>query len=239
MEFGNKLQKLRKQNNISQEELAEKVGVARQTISKWELGETSPDLKQSNKLSQIFNISLDELTGSSFNPVTKTANKNNIINIIGIVISDIFTSLFFIFLLAFLLILVLFSLTSLVLAISLIAKINFAGIIPYIPYWCSFILALSLVSLSLLSSIGSIYFYLLIKYLFNLYKNFHNKTLNKLDKIKTITLNQELSLTTKELLKKLTIIFLITFVILFIVTIICCMISSKSLSFWHTWKWFI
>lgn len=39
MEIGNKIMELRKRNNFSQEELAEKVGVARQTISKWELGE--------------------------------------------------------------------------------------------------------------------------------------------------------------------------------------------------------
>ena len=49
MEIGNKIMELRKKNNLSQEELAEKVGVARQTISKWELGETAPDLKQAKK----------------------------------------------------------------------------------------------------------------------------------------------------------------------------------------------
>lgn len=50
MEIGNKIMELKKKNNLSQEDLAEKVGVARQTISKWELGETSPDLKQSKEL---------------------------------------------------------------------------------------------------------------------------------------------------------------------------------------------
>ena len=50
MEIGNKIMELRKKNNLSQEELAEKVGVARQTISKWELGETAPDLKQAKKI---------------------------------------------------------------------------------------------------------------------------------------------------------------------------------------------
>ena len=54
MEIGNKILELRKKNNLSQEKLAEQVGVARQTISKWELGETSPNLKQSKKLSEIF-----------------------------------------------------------------------------------------------------------------------------------------------------------------------------------------
>ena len=69
MGVGNKILELKKQNNFSQEELAEKMEVARQTISKWELGETSPDLEQSRKLSQIFNVSLDELTNNEIKNV--------------------------------------------------------------------------------------------------------------------------------------------------------------------------
>lgn len=61
MELGNKILTLRKKNNITQEELAEQLNVTRQTISKWELGETSPDIKQAKELSQIFKVSLDEL----------------------------------------------------------------------------------------------------------------------------------------------------------------------------------
>lgn len=61
MNSGKKLQKLRKKNNYSQEELAELIGVARQTISKWELGETSPDLKQATILSKTLNVSLEKL----------------------------------------------------------------------------------------------------------------------------------------------------------------------------------
>ena len=44
MDLGNKIMTLRKKNNLSQEDLAEKVGVTRQTISKWELEETTPDI---------------------------------------------------------------------------------------------------------------------------------------------------------------------------------------------------
>ena len=64
MEIGNKILELRKKNMLSQEELAEKVGVARQTISKWELGETSPDLKQAKELAKVFKVSLDELVNN-------------------------------------------------------------------------------------------------------------------------------------------------------------------------------
>ena len=65
MEIGNKILELRKKNNLSQEELAEKVGVARQTISKWELGETAPDIKQAKHLANIFNVSVDELVDAN------------------------------------------------------------------------------------------------------------------------------------------------------------------------------
>ena len=61
--LGEKIIKERKNHRLSQEELAEMIGVTRQTISNWELNETSPDLKQAQKLSEIFNISIDELIG--------------------------------------------------------------------------------------------------------------------------------------------------------------------------------
>lgn len=69
MELGNKIVNLRKKNNLSQEELAEKVGVTRQTISKWELGDTAPDINQAKTIAKIFNVSLDELTDNNLNNV--------------------------------------------------------------------------------------------------------------------------------------------------------------------------
>ena len=84
MEIGKKIMDLRKKNGLSQEELAEKVGVARQTISKWELGETSPDLKQSKELSKIFNVSLDELTDNDIKNilVEKTSNTEKLAGLV-------------------------------------------------------------------------------------------------------------------------------------------------------------
>lgn len=84
MEIGKKIMELRKKNGLSQEELAEKVGVARQTISKWELGETAPDLKQSKELSKIFNVSLDELTDNDIKNilVEKTSNTEKLAGLI-------------------------------------------------------------------------------------------------------------------------------------------------------------
>lgn len=84
MELGNKIVNLRKKNNLSQEELAEKVGVTRQTISKWELEETTPDIKQAKALSKIFKVSLDELTNNDVESilVEKVSNTEKLAGII-------------------------------------------------------------------------------------------------------------------------------------------------------------
>lgn len=52
---------LRKKYNFSQEEVAEKIGVTRQTIAKWENGESVPDVIHSNALAELFDITLDTL----------------------------------------------------------------------------------------------------------------------------------------------------------------------------------
>lgn len=61
MQLGEKILKLRKQKGLSQEELGEKVNVTRQTISNWELGETSPNPEQLKLLSKELSVSIDEL----------------------------------------------------------------------------------------------------------------------------------------------------------------------------------
>ncbi|MBQ6538782.1 MAG: helix-turn-helix transcriptional regulator [Bacilli bacterium] len=84
MEIGKKIMELRKKNGFSQEELADKVGVTRQTISKWELGETSPDLKQAKELSKIFKVSLDELVDNDIENILieKTSNTEKLAGLI-------------------------------------------------------------------------------------------------------------------------------------------------------------
>lgn len=63
MNFSDILTATRKAKNLSQEQLAEQVGVSRQAISKWELGDTTPDLPKLLALSEALGISLDALCG--------------------------------------------------------------------------------------------------------------------------------------------------------------------------------
>ncbi len=64
MEFHEKLMQLRKAKGWSQEELGERLDVTRQTVSKWELGSTTPEMGKLLELSHLFGISIDELTGN-------------------------------------------------------------------------------------------------------------------------------------------------------------------------------
>ena len=61
MTLGEKIQRLRKETGLSQEALAEKINVTRQTVSKWECNQSSPDLDFIAQLSDIFNVSADYL----------------------------------------------------------------------------------------------------------------------------------------------------------------------------------
>ena len=61
MNLGNNILTLRKKMQLSQEKLGEKVGVTRQTISNWELGQSIPDTYQLISLSKALNVSIDSL----------------------------------------------------------------------------------------------------------------------------------------------------------------------------------
>lgn len=63
MEFSEKLISMRKAKGWSQEQLGEQVGVTRQTVSKWELGDTTPEMDKLVALADLFGVSLDELAG--------------------------------------------------------------------------------------------------------------------------------------------------------------------------------
>ena len=61
MNLGESLLNARKSKGLTQEAAAEKLGVSRQTVSKWETGETLPDIRQSKRLAALYGVTLDEL----------------------------------------------------------------------------------------------------------------------------------------------------------------------------------
>lgn len=65
MNLSEKLQFLRKKNRFSQEELADKLGISRQAVSKWESGQSTPDLNKLIILSELYNVTIDSLVKDS------------------------------------------------------------------------------------------------------------------------------------------------------------------------------
>lgn len=77
MKLEEKIIKLRKRNAWSQEELAEKLDVTRQTVSKWELGQTTPDADKLTKMATIFNVTANDLLDENTEPAEKESKVNN------------------------------------------------------------------------------------------------------------------------------------------------------------------
>ena len=84
MKLGEKILTLRKKMGLSQEQLGELVNVTRQTISNWELGETSPNPEQLKLLSKAFKISIDELLDNEIKSILeeKVSNTEKLAGII-------------------------------------------------------------------------------------------------------------------------------------------------------------
>lgn len=79
MTFGEKLQKLRKEKGLSQEQLATQISVSRQALSKWELGTAIPDTENALRISKLFGVSIDYLLNDEYesdNDIPAVQNTN-------------------------------------------------------------------------------------------------------------------------------------------------------------------
>lgn len=77
MELGNRLKELRKSQNINQDELAEKLFVTRQTISNWENDKSYPDIQSVLLISDIFDVSIDQLLKGDVESMEKIVTEQN------------------------------------------------------------------------------------------------------------------------------------------------------------------
>ena len=80
MNLSDNLKRIRKENNLSQEELAEKLGVSRQSVSKWESNSAYPEMDKLIQISKMFNIGIDELLNKDIKEVREEKQVKNNIN---------------------------------------------------------------------------------------------------------------------------------------------------------------
>ena len=148
MEFGEKLQELRKSRGLTQEELAEALYVSRTAVSKWESGRGYPSIDSLKEISNYFSVSIDDLlSGEKLISIAEKENKNNIRNMCNLLfgMADFFSFL--------LIILPLYSKTSggYICSVNLFAYTETAVINRFV-YWGLFI---TLVLLGLLKFVFS------------------------------------------------------------------------------------
>ena len=94
MEFNEKLQELRKNKGLTQEELAEVLYVSRTAVSKWESGRGYPNIDSLKEISKFFEVSIDDLlSGEKLLSIAEKENKSNIRNICDLLfgIVDLFS----------------------------------------------------------------------------------------------------------------------------------------------------
>lgn len=100
MDLGKKIIEMRKNKNLSQEQLAETLNVSRQTISNWENGRFYPDIDALVKISKYFNIALDDLLASDSNVLKHLKVSTDIVrsnkNILYAIILNIFLIISFV-----------------------------------------------------------------------------------------------------------------------------------------------
>ncbi len=83
MNIADRIQCLRKNKGLSQEELADKVGVSRQAVSKWESEQSTPDIEKIIIMSELFEVTTDYIL-KGIEPVSMTNKKNNVFSVFGI-----------------------------------------------------------------------------------------------------------------------------------------------------------
>ncbi len=135
MEFGEKLQELRKNKGLTQEELAELLYVSRTAVSKWESGRGYPNIDSLKEISKYFSVSIDDLlSGEKLISIAEKENKSNIQNMCDLLsgVVDIFSFI--------LIVLPLYPKTvdGYVYSVNLFAYNEIASI-KHIIYWIAFI----------------------------------------------------------------------------------------------------
>lgn len=80
MNLADNLKKIRKENNLSQEQLAEKLGVSRQSVSKWESNQAYPEMDKMLQICQLFNLNIDDLLNQDIKEVNNNKQSKNNIN---------------------------------------------------------------------------------------------------------------------------------------------------------------
>ena len=163
---------------------------------------------------------------------------------LGLYIADFFVGNFYILLFAWEIVMSALVVAFAAVAIGLFINVRSSvfALIPSMPYHCAFIFASMFSALSILTLMGSIYFFAFIKQLMRSWARFHKNTLSSLSGGKTlpsVSPYPTFAPKTKRIIRRISLISAVIFSLCFIVGFIAGVISAGSVGFWHAWNWFV
>lgn len=113
--------------------------------------------------------------------------------------------------------------------------------VPAMPYHCAIILGIAFAALSILSIVGTVYFFAFIRQFMRSFGRFHQNTLAAASgkaTLPSLPAYPQFAGKTKRVLRAVSMIAVIVFAVCFIAGFVTCVITAGSLEFWHTWGWF-
>ena len=179
----------------------------------------------------------ESIAAQYYTEPTKKGNKA--IVVIGLGIADFFFGLLCVLLFAWLIVMVGLVLCCGASAVCLIG--NLGRFIPDMPYSCAFIFGLVFISLTVLSVVGTVYFFCFVSQLMRSFGRFHKNALASASgraALPPVAVYPQFSVKAKRCLRMLSLAAVTVFAVCFIVGFIACVVSSGSIEFWHTWGWF-
>lgn len=166
-----------------------------------------------------------------------------VITRMGLGVADFFFGIFYILMFAWEIVMAALAAAFGAVSIGLFTnmRISVFALLPAMPYHCAFLFGVAFAALTILSVVGSIYFFGFIRQLMRSFCRFHRNTLASVSggaALPSVAPYPQFSAKMKRNLKKISLLAVAVFAVCFIAGFIICGISAGSVQFWHTWRWF-
>ena len=160
---------------------------------------------------------------------------------IGLAFVDLFAGMFFLLLATLGVVIGVASVAFAALGLCMIVGANPNALIPSMPYWCGAVLGVSLIALGVLTAVGCVYYWALIRQTLRSFGRFqHNALASAAGRptLPSLPVHAQLNPRLSRRLRKIALIALMAFAVCFVLGFIACALSAGDIQFWHAWGWF-
>lgn len=173
---------------------------------------------------------------------TASGAGRRVMTVLGLAFADIFVGAFFLILYAFGALLGAFSIACAVIGICLFGGISPFGLIPYLPYGCAVIFAVVFLSLTVLSAVGTFYWFVFVRQLARAYGRYHKNCIASASGkavLPSLAVHVQLAPRLRRRLRRAAMLSLCVFAVSLIAGYLVCAFAAGAVEWWHVWNWFV